>query len=710
MSEDVKELLRAKIPCEETGIEIRHSVCDICTPGPQCGLDVYVKDGKVIKVEGTKGFGPNNGSLCTKGAANRQYLYRKDRIQHPMKRVGPRGSDEFEPITWEEAFRLIAEGLNNVKEKYGADAVAFMTGYPKWYRPWLHRLAFSFGTENYMTESSTCHTAEVMSYLLAFGDEMNADMAGGPDLLVGWSANHMISKFPSGRSFFNYMEKGGRVVNIDTRVTPNQQKADIMITIKSGTDGYLANTIAAIMIKNDWIDKEFIDNYVHGFEEYKAMVSEYTVEECERITGVPAETINELARLIGEAKNPLIMPSNGLCHHINGLQTHRAVVALNILKGNVARKGGMNPSYGSWLEMSAGFVTKEEEFLNDVRPTGNKPRIGSARFPVWAELKDECQLMDFVRQAESGDPYPLKAIYGHGINTMIHPQSDKFVEAAKQMEFIAATDIFWTEFCSLADVVLPACTSLERSEVKANGNGCIFYSSPAVEPLYESRDDVAIIAGVAKALNLDDDLLKSGYDACIKHIFRETPVDLDQAKAAAKQVPVERVQREPFLSKPLKTPSGKIELYSEVIAKYAASHNLDPLPKWYSGFGEESPEEFPFTLISGGRQANAIHSHLHKVPWLRSLRPEVMADINPLDASHLNIKQGDDIYLISAVNKIKVKANLSAIALQGQVNLYHGYEEANVNLLLSNTFLDPYSGFPGFKQLRCRIEKAEVES
>ena len=87
-----------------------------------------------------------------------------------------------------------------------------------------------------------------------------------------------------------------------------------------------------------------------------------------------------------------------------------------------------------------------------------------------------------------------------------------------------------------------------------------------------------------------------------------------------------------------------------------------------------------------------------------------MADINPLDAARLNIKQGDAVYLISAINKIKVKANLSAIALQGQINLYHGYEEANVNLLLPNTFLDPYSGFPGYKQLRCRIEKAEVES
>ena len=98
---DLEKLCKAKIPCPETGIEIRRTVCDICSPGPQCGVDAYVKDGKVIKIEGTEGFPGSGGALCTKGAAGRQYLYREDRLKTPMKRVGARGEGKFEPISWE---------------------------------------------------------------------------------------------------------------------------------------------------------------------------------------------------------------------------------------------------------------------------------------------------------------------------------------------------------------------------------------------------------------------------------------------------------------------------------------------------------------------------------------------------------------------------------------------------------------------------------
>ena len=116
---------KGKIPGAESGIEIRHSVCDICAPGMHCGLDVYVKDGKVIKVEGTPDHPQNKGKLCTKGLGNRQYLYREDRILTPLRRVGERGEGKFEPISWDEAIDTIAEKLLSAREEYGAHRVAF---------------------------------------------------------------------------------------------------------------------------------------------------------------------------------------------------------------------------------------------------------------------------------------------------------------------------------------------------------------------------------------------------------------------------------------------------------------------------------------------------------------------------------------------------------------------------------------------------------
>ncbi|NLY71485.1 MAG: molybdopterin-dependent oxidoreductase [Clostridiales bacterium] len=702
-------MLRAKIPSEETGIEIKRTICDICTPGPQCGVDAYVKDGVVIKVEGTDGFPTNNGALCTKGAANRQYIYREDRIRTPMRRVGNRGDGEYEPISWDQAIKAISEGLNKTKAKYGAESVVFMTGYPKWYRPWLERLAYSFGSPNYITESSTCHRAEVMSWKLTYGVEMRPDIANMPDVLVGWSCNPLVSAYPMGRNYYKYKEQGGKVVIIDPRRTPTAvQCADLYIRPRVGTDGYLANTVARLIVEKGWADMDFIESYTHGFKEYKDMLMTYSLDEAERITGVPAKDIMELARLIGTAKKAVVIPSNGLCHHSNGITTHRAVICLNALTGNVAKPGTFLPTFETFVDMLAGFKTLEEEFRQERFPKNARPKIGSDRFPIWSEMVDEAQGMDLLRHWQTKDPYPIKAIYAHGVNNRMYPQSSLLLEMAKDMEFVVATDIFWTDFCKHADIVLPACTSFERSEVKCYNPGYIVYTTPAIEPLYESLDDVEIITWVAQALNIDDELLCSGYDACVKYIYKDLEVDLDEVKAVGTLIKIPVESPPDYLKGPINTPSGKIEFYSEAIAKYKDSHGMNPLPVFEDGFDCPETEDLDMALITGGRITNAVHSRLHDVPWLRSLRPEPAADINPKDAEHLGIVQGDDIYIVTRIGRIKVKANISAISAPGEVNIYHGYKEANINEIIPRDHLDPYSGFPGFKQIRCRIEKAEV--
>ena len=139
---ELERLLKAKIPGERTGIEIKHSLCAICSPGHHCGLDCYVKDGVILKVEGTPDHPYNRGKICSKGVNNRQYVYRADRIRTPLRRVGERGEGKFEPVSWEEAYKIIGEKLNAVKAQYGPQAVAFFSGYCKWYRPLFHRLAY----------------------------------------------------------------------------------------------------------------------------------------------------------------------------------------------------------------------------------------------------------------------------------------------------------------------------------------------------------------------------------------------------------------------------------------------------------------------------------------------------------------------------------------------------------------------------------------
>ena len=168
---ELERKLKAKIPGPDTGIEVRRTLCDICSPGMHCGVAAYVKDGEVIKIEGLDGHPSNDGRLCTKGLSNRQYIYREDRIRTPLRRIGKRGEGKFQAISWEEAYAAIAEGLNKAKEQYGPESVAFYSGYSKWYRQMLRRFAYAFGSPNYGCESSACYTAAFMAWKVAAGEQ-----------------------------------------------------------------------------------------------------------------------------------------------------------------------------------------------------------------------------------------------------------------------------------------------------------------------------------------------------------------------------------------------------------------------------------------------------------------------------------------------------------------------------------------------------------
>ena len=270
---ELEKRIKAKIPGEDTGIELRRTMCDICSPGMHCGINAYVKDGKVIKIEGLDNHPVNDGRLCTKGMANREYVYREDRIKTPLKRVGKRGEGKFEPISWEEAYALIADRLNQCKETYGAESVAFYSGYSKWYRQMLRRLAYAFGSPNYGCESSACYTAAFMAWKTAAGDQANPDMENS-DLFLGWAYNPFYSSYMEAKNAMELKEKGLKFIIVDTRRTPTTEKlADLFLQPKTGTDGALAHAIANVLIQRGWIDKAYIEKYVYGFEEYAEYVS-----------------------------------------------------------------------------------------------------------------------------------------------------------------------------------------------------------------------------------------------------------------------------------------------------------------------------------------------------------------------------------------------------------------------------------------------------
>ena len=712
---DIEKLSRGKIPAPGTGIKVRKSICTICDPTTQCGLDLYVKDGKIIKVEGSKEHPYSLGTLCSKGAANRQYIYSEDRLKTPLKRTGPRGSGKFKPISWDEALDTIAFKFNEIKEQNGPESVVFFSGYTKYFRPYLKRLAHSFGSPNYLTESSTCHQATAMAQKLTFG------LPGGPDLkntkcLLVWSANPFHTNPGNARAILKGKERGMKLIVVDPRETPTTALADIHLQVRPGTDGALALAMANVIIHEKLHDQDFVANYSYGFEDYREYVQQFTPEKGEELTGVPADKILKAARMYASIKPAAIMPSaSPVVHHTNGVQNYRAVFALAGLTGNYDIAGGNFVVPPSFIHIPGLIPTREHEFIQ-CRPWSEMaPRIGVDRFPVWVEMIDEeAQAMHLPSQIRSGEPYPLKALIGFGMNHRMWPDSNGVLESVGKLDFFVNVGIFMTETCKYADIVLPACTSVERSELRCYPMGYIIFTQPAIPPLYDSRSDVEIIYELAARLGLDDPLLKAGCEASVDWILEPSGISVAELKKHPGGMFVPSPMKLPekkYLKLGFKTLSGRMEFKSKVLEKYEGRPGFEALPVYtppkYSR--ESTPElaqEYLFILNTGSRLPMYVHTRTFRLTWTNSLRPNhPAADISPADAARLGIKQDDAIRLSTPKDAIVVKANLTQMVQPGVIHMYHGHAEADVNLLFEGDYLDPLSGYPGFKSALCKVEK-----
>jgi anaerobic selenocysteine-containing dehydrogenase len=711
----IEELQTAKIACPETGIEVRKSVCDICDPLTQCGLDLYVKDGKVIKVEGSEENPYSKGCLCSKGAATRQYIYSKDRIKVPLKRTGPKGSFEFKAISWDEALDEVAARFNALKQAGHPEEGVFFAGYSKWFRAYFKRLCHSYGSPNYATESSTCQQAMAIAQRLVYGIPAGPDMPRAKCLLI-WSSDPFYTNPGVAKALLKNIARGMKLIVVDPRVTPTTQRANIHLMLKPGTDGALALSMAHVIIEENLYDKAFIEKWSYGFDEYREYVKEWTPEEGEKATGVDAALIVQAARMFARNAPAAIMPSaSPVVHHTNGVQNYRAVFMLLGLTGNYDIHGGNLVNPPSFGYQCGNFKSREGEFEQPISMSKLPTRLGADKFPVWTDLGDaQTQAMCFPEVVKTEKPYPIKAILALGMNFRMWPDPEGWAESLKKIDFFVNADIFMTDTCKYADIVLPVCTSVERSEFRCYNMGYAILTQPAIEPLYESRSDADLIFDLAKRIAPDDSLMAKGYEACIDYILEPSGMTCAELKKHPGGMfvpnPIAPAERK-YEKAGFKTPSGKFEFVSKVLERYKDRPGFDPLPMYrppkYSA--EATPElakEYPLILSTGSRLPMFVHTRTYRLSWASSLRPNhPSVDMNPQDAAKLGLNQNDNARLSTKHGAINVKVNLTLMVQKGMVSMYHGNSKADANTLFESDYLDPISGFPGFKSALCKVEK-----
>jgi anaerobic selenocysteine-containing dehydrogenase len=420
--------------------------------------------------------------------------------------------------------------------------------------------------------------------------------------------------------------------------------------------------------------------------------------------------ITKAARLYATTKPASLLTSaNPTVHHTNGVQNHRAIIALAGLTGNFDRPGGNYVVPWSWLHVPSGVTTREHEYIQP-RPFGEMaPRVGQDKFPLWCEMINEAQSMQVPFQIQSGKPYPLRAMMGVGMRHRMWPASDFMAESLKKLDFFVNVDLFMTETSAFADIVLPACSSFERSELKVWPENYVMWTQPVIEPLWQSRPDTEILFDLARRITPEDSLFQKGYEANIDWLLEPTGLTVAELKKHpdgltlnVNMPPFQKYEKDGF-----PTPSGKMEFSSTILEKAG----LNPLPFYQEPrlSPRSAPaiaEKFPLVLTTGARLPMYQHSRTFRLGWTRGLRRDASVDINAKDAQARGIGPNDWVSLSTQRGSIRIRANLTETVPPGVVSIYHAWPEADVNLLIDPDYLDPISGFPGFKSLLCEVRKS----
>ncbi|MBL7167585.1 molybdopterin-dependent oxidoreductase [Candidatus Bathyarchaeota archaeon] len=687
------------------------TICRMC--GRYCPVNVLVEDGRVVKVEGIPGNFVTKGKVCGKGMAAVQLEYDPKRLTHPLKRVGERGSGEWERITWGEALDEVAGKLLEIWEEHGPQAVVYHHGAAiqhLW--PYIDRLMNLYGSPNVAGHSHLCHVPRMLGQAATYGGMPQGDYAN-TELMLMWGHNPIYSSLLHyGRQAMEARERGAKLIVIDPIFTAIASKADIYVQPRPGSDGALALGMLNVIIGEGLYDAGFVEGWTHGFDEIAELVRDYPPERVEEITWVPADQIREIARVYATTKPAILEEGNGLDQHTNVVQTARALAVLRAVTGNLGVVGGhvFRPDAGT-----------HDISLRDKRLEGVESLTQN---PFYYRLTRNVTTPHVVDALLTREPYPVKALIVHGsAMASIASNSNKTLEALKRLDLLVVDDIFMTAAAEVADIVLPAATFLEGAcLVKCPGAGpsptadtsFVGMMKAVVEPMGECMSDIDFIFELGRRLGYGE------YFVSPEELFDEelAPLGLTVEKLMDVQggwvkehSPGEMYMARGEMS--FKTPTGKVELHSETLDEMG----YGPLPRFVEP--AESPYSTPklaedYPLVGGVSLHLGLftHTQYRQLPWLKEIYPRAFVEINPETAEGLGVADGDEVYVESPRDRIRVAAKLTEGISPRVVSVAWGWGQPYAFGDLANVVTDdgercPVSGSTGNRSFLCRVVKAE---
>jgi anaerobic selenocysteine-containing dehydrogenase len=692
--------------------EIRKTICLHCPPG--CGIDVHVKDNKPVKVEGM--MESIVGPICIKAEVIPEWyeVGLKERLLHPLKKDGV----GWKQISWDEALDIIATKFQQIKDIYGPQAVAEFAGQIATNRDWYYpnrKFFEAFGSPSVFCGLSFCWTNRLPSCVMTYG-QYAVPTIRRSKCIVCWAGNPVNTVPFAGDGMLTAKRKGeSKLLVVDCRRTTLAKEADTHAMLLPGTDPAFGLGLLNVIISEGLYDKEFVDKWTVGFDRLAERVKDYPPERVAEITTVPADTIREFARTYATNKPATIFWGNTLDNVDNGFQAHRCIQVLTAITGNLDIPGGsrMIP-LGSFNMVPHGepYPLNFEELL-PLRKWLKMKVAGEDEHPLWVQMSAEGPAAAMIDAIITGKPYPIKALFVEASN--LHTSwanTNKLNKALSMLDFLVVFDVNMTETAEFADIVLPAATFLEQRGIyQYVGRSMYVLQERVIEPPEDCWSDMKFWLELSKRMGFKEQLPWDTPEEVMNHLLKPVNLTLDDLKANPGGVFYSKagITWKKYEQEGFKTPSGKVEIYSQRIAELGG----DPLPGYVPP--AQSParapwlaRSYPLVLITGTRMLEFNHSMLHSLPTLRDKVPEPFVELNAETAKKMGISDGDMVIVQTTTGSVRMKAKLSDDIHPKVVSTSHAWwRMANGNWLTNDDLemREPLTGAPAMRALACRVVK-----
>jgi anaerobic selenocysteine-containing dehydrogenase len=667
-----------------------------------CGVVTEVRDGRAVAFRGDPDHPITRGWLCAKVRPYLDHVYHPDRLLYPLRRVGPKGSGRWQRVSWSDALAEIAGRWRAICAEHGPEAIL-----PYSYSGTLGLVQMTVSSARLWNrlgasqlERSICGAAAEYAVEATLGRRWSPPYADvvHSKLVILWGHNPVCTA-PHFMPFLREAQhRGCKVVVIDPRRTQSARGADLHLAPLPGTDGALALGVAHVLVAEGLHDEAWLATHTVGWPELWQRLRDYPPARVAALTGLAEQDVVGLARLYGGVRPGLIKIADGLNRNRNGGQNVRAVCCLPALTGQYGRPGG------GLAYSTSGYLKWDAMAVNRLPPTSrsvNMNRLGAALL------------------GEVTGP-PIRSLYVFGANPAASaPRAARIVEGLRRDDlFTVVHELFLTDTADYADLVLPATSQLEHTDLhKSYGHTFVTYNRPAIAPLGECKSNWEVMGLLADALGFDEPWLHQTADEVIDEVLAATAAH----NPALRGLTPERLRAEgavpldlggpPFAGGRFPTPSGKVELYSRAMA----DAGLDPLPGTFVApdDGDADGEAAQALHLVSGAAHHFVSSSLGSQAGLLRNAGPAFVEMHPSDAEVRGIRDGDTVVVENGRGSVRLRAVVTdgvrpgvVVSPKGRWAKLNGGR--NVNWTTSDTLGD-MAGQSTFHSNRVCVRKAESE-